>query len=499
MEAGSRDSLLAVRRYLLRFASQPQFFKRYADWECRSAENATDAERLARILGQGLRVPDHGVQSAAFGGLALLWRLRRVSGPLCDEAIVTATASSVELLQLRAVRFAVELQQAGVLGEIARKAAVDTFKVIAETIFRPSRVPDALPPLHQMATSVVHGYLPQLSYRAMREFSKVAGDVGCLLLPSEREALCGKLWELLTDGLASQVGFYTQVLFSQYPSVLQMFPDPRLVVAKCLVSTCTAEEREAIRSELSWGLELGTGGEQAFSLAVLYTVFGWEALGVDRVSAAVCSPVEAVRTCALLCLVKDTPSAIRSRVRESVEAWSKRASGRPARAMNRALLPGYAKRKAVRSVDELLAMHWLIEDRLDENDLPASLFLADASPANEEVDAILAADADGLAHILRNRVLCIMEAPVLEEGGIRLVAACFRYLGPDERQRAFDAIIRTCQATKDDDVLFEALDSVRRYQLPIIPEGAFREVLGGLVDHKRWAISDLAADLFAAS
>ena len=87
--------------------------------------------------------------------------------------------------------------------------------------------------------------------------------------------------------------------------------------------------------------------------------------------------------------------------------------------------------------------------------------------------------------------------PSLDDRGVRVLSACSPYLTPDERAHALKLVKRTCKLSKDDKVLSEALGSVRLFGLPLWPDDEFREALCGMIDHKHWAIADLAADLLA--
>jgi hypothetical protein len=116
---------------------------------------------------------------------------------------------------------------------------------------------------------------------------------------------------------------------------------------------------------------------------------------------------------------------------------------------------------------------------------------------NAEVDAVLQADRNALASMLRQKALGVFAVPTSDDRGVRLLTVCSPYLTSDERERALQVVKRACQFPKDDEVLSEALASARLFGLPLWPDDDFREALCRIVDHKRWAIADLAAELLA--
>ena len=69
------------QRYLLRFASQPQFFDRYGNWLCRLATDSATAGGVLRIECEGLRVHDAAIQSAALRGIGRIWQQWRIRVP----------------------------------------------------------------------------------------------------------------------------------------------------------------------------------------------------------------------------------------------------------------------------------------------------------------------------------------------------------------------------------------------------------------------------------
>ena len=101
--------------------------------------------------------------------------------------------------------------------------------------------------------------------------------------------------------------------------------------------------------------------------------------------------------------------------------------------------------------------------------------------------------------VFRQRASAVLSAPNLDVEAIRLLAACSRYLALDERNLALGLVKGVCESQKDDQVLSEALASVRRFGLPLWPDNCFRKALSGIVDHKRWVIADLAADILATA
>src|ERR1035441_10165326 len=123
-----------MRSYLLKFASQPQFFAKYVDWRCNSAANAEDAKRLLRVQCEGLGVGDTALQSAALQGIAQIWRQWKVITPAIDEALAGALKSATIQLQLRVIFFAIYLNEARALADSTRKAAFGASVNVAEAV-----------------------------------------------------------------------------------------------------------------------------------------------------------------------------------------------------------------------------------------------------------------------------------------------------------------------------------------------------------------------------
>jgi hypothetical protein len=158
----------------------------------------------------------------------------------------------------------------------------------------------------------------------------------------------------------------------------------------------------------------------------------------------------------------------------------------------------YGKRKASFQEDEALALQWLLEDGLPGVDNAAQIFLSGLAPTNAEVDGILQGSGKAVLKVFRQRALVVLSASKLDEDGIRVLTACSRYLSLDERNLALGLVKDTCEFQQDDQLLSEALASVRRFELPLWPDNGFRKALTGIVDHKRWAIADLAAEILAS-
>lgn len=161
-------------------------------------------------------------------------------------------------------------------------------------------------------------------------------------------------------------------------------------------------------------------------------------------------------------------------------------------------MPSHENRKASLSEEEKLAVLWLLKDGLSGVERLAEIFLAGpAAPTNGEIDTILEGDTNALAGMLRQKALTVFAAPNVSNRGVQLLTACSPYLTPDEREHALDLVKRTCQSPSDDYLLSEALAGARRFGLALWPDDGFRQALCRLVDHKRWAIADLAAELLA--
>jgi hypothetical protein len=483
------DLLPQLQRYLLRFASQPQFFERYGNWVCNSAIDAEDATRLLRLQCEGLRVSDTAIQTAALQGVVQIWRRWGISAPAVNEALVAALKSTMLDLQVRGISLSITLHEAGVLGESARKAAVAAFMSLAEGMCGAYELAEDGP-----ERQVLYMF-SRVSADAMTGFAGLGTSVTRLLLPGERETVRAHFWKILTDLTVRSRRFFAEDYGDLGPGLFRLQSN-RLAVARCLASVCSPEEIGEIRSDLNRGLNMGTGNDQALLLPLLYVMFRSEVSTLDEVLAKLWSPLAQVSRSALLCLLDDPPLESRARIREAVRLWLGRRRARTRWLMAR-VMSSYENRESSLAGGEALAVRWLLEDGLPGVERPQQIFLGGPAPTNGEISTILHADGNALASMLRQKGLGVFAMPSLDDRGVRVLSACSPYLTPDERAHALKLVKRTCKLSKDDKVLSEALGSVRLFGLPLWPDDEFREALCGMIDHKHWAIADLAADLLA--
>ena len=254
-------SLPELRRYLLRFASQPLFFERYVDWMCRSAKDVEEADRFLRLQCEGLRIHDTAIQSAALQGVVQVWRQWRISAPAVGEAVVAALKSTMLDLRLRGISFSIDLQGAGVLDEGARKAAIDAFLDVADAI--------SGEPAYQVIWHRSYSGPFRIISRVVPDdvivgFAGLATSVTRLLLPGEREAARERLWKILSEPSPNRTTVPAPVRVElELELGLPLEAGSRIAIAKCLALICSPEEIAEIRSDLGRGLNMGTGREQA--------------------------------------------------------------------------------------------------------------------------------------------------------------------------------------------------------------------------------------------
>ena len=370
------DLLPKLQRYLLRFASQPQFFERYGNWVCNSAIDAEDATRLLRFQCEGLRVGDTAIQSAALQGIVQIWQRWRIGAPAVDEALVAALKSTMLDLQLRGISLSIDLHEAGVLDERARKAAVTAFLSLADAICEAYQLVG-----HGPERQVLH-MSRRVPDDAMAGFARLATSVTRLLLPGERETVRAHFWKILTELTFRSRGFFAEDYIEVGPGLFRLQRDTRLAVAKCLASVCSPEEISEIRSDLNRGLNMGTGKDQALLLPLLYVMFRSEVSTLDEVLARLSSPLAQVSRSALLCLLDHPPTESRARIRDAVRLWLRKRRTRsvPARWLIAGVMPSYENREASLGGGAALAIQWLLEDGLPGVERPEQIFLTEPAP-----------------------------------------------------------------------------------------------------------------------
>jgi hypothetical protein len=409
--------------------------------------------------------------------------------------VIIALKSANARLQARAVSLAIDLHEAGALDERVRKAAIEAILSLTDQFFlRPElRKMDAVAPVKQSLYS-----FGRSRDEAEISVSRIWQSGTRLLGPSEREGLRGQLWTVLT-GPAPVVRYFTGPELLEPSALLGLRTFVRRAAAKYLAALCSPEELAEVRSDLNHGLRMGTSVDQEKLLPILYAMFRSDGEALDEVLAKLWSPFGGVRRCALLCLIDDTPSESRPRVREAVRLWARKR--RSHRALGLILTGGrsrHERRRPSLDEDEKLALQWLLEDSLPETQGPVDVFLADPAPTNWEIDEAFNADRTALAGIFRQKGLGALTAANLGGEGVRLLGACSPYLTPDERERALDLIKGKCISPQNDEALSDALVATRQFGLSLWPDETFRQTLCRTLDHKRWAIADLAAEILAS-
>ena len=292
----------------------------------------------------------------------------------------------------------------------------------------------------QLRKGVFRHAVPQ---ELMDELRHVLTLVPRVVKPQDRRSLRNGLWELLT-GLSSSelMGSFAMLTDGNIVGVGQPPQDLASSLAGCLAAICSRKEKTEIRHDLENGLRNGTGQEQAYMLTLLYAMFQDRDDIVKAVLSRLSSPFPHVRHAALLCLLEAPPQKQRGLVRSCLEQWIKRrrTPGLFATWWSDRGIHGRGRRPANLSFDEMLALRWLLLDRLSGNDSAVQVIMNEPTPTNDYIDGLVEAKTDGLIALLRGKAEEVLQRDSVGAEEVRVLRACADFLTPEDKVRAVGRI-----------------------------------------------------------
>jgi hypothetical protein len=474
-----------LRRYLLRFAAQPQFFGKYIEWKCDSARSADEATELLELLCGAAKVGDTAIQSAALRGTLRIWKKWGIGSQALNEVIPVALKSPVVDIQLSGIELSIELHTAGALTQGSGSLAFETFLSVADMV--EPRLEASEDGRRRMIFRLL---IPQ---RLFGRLVSLAPAVARLIQPMDRDDARDKLWKVVTAAAPVPVEMSVgQVKHGRTVS--------RQIASRCLAVLCLPSELAEIRSDLNRGLELGTGAEQAALLPLLYDMFRSEESTLDELISRLMSPFTEVRQSALQCLLVDPPRESRARIREAIRGiLLKRRSRGTVAILLRGLRPAnFDARTASIGPDDELAMRWIFAHALQTGDSWEDPPIWPLEFTNGEIGLILKADAGTVPRILGRKAVLMASASSLSVAEVQYVTTCYPILTRREKQQVAAAIKRACRTLDDGAAFGECIARAGHLNPPLKLDDEFREALLSAVDHKSWTIADAAAELLTA-
>ena len=493
----ARTSGPQYRTYLLRFASHQDFYERYISWRC-SRVAGTDGEvALLRVLCEGLSISDLAVQSASLSGMLQLWQTSKASPPNVEGAILSALQSESSYFQLRAVAYAIALTGRGALSADVGTAAI---RVLIECLGTMGRKAGMHRAARYSTDHFRQGPGDGVPREFMDELRNVLRMVPRVVRPQDSRTLRTALWGLLAGLSASGPG--STVAMSMDGTIAGLAQPMRglaSTLAECLAAICSKKERAEIRHDLENGLRIGTGQEQAYMLTLLYAMFKDRDDVVKLVLSQLSSPFSDARYAAALCLLDAPQQKHLGLVRSSLDQWlrGRRTPGLLATWWSDRGIHGRARRHARVPFDEMVALRWLLLDRLSGNDAAVEVLMNEPDPTNEYIDALIEAKTDGLIAQLRGRAEGVLQRDSIGAEEVRTLRGCADFLTTDEKARAIGRIKICCRSSDESDVI-DGLSAAKWFAAGQPPDEELTELAIGLTEHKRWAIADKAADLAVA-
>jgi hypothetical protein len=146
----------------------------------------------------------------------------------------------------------------------------------------------------------------------------------------------------------------------------------------------------------------------------------------------------------------------------------------------------------------MLALRWLLLDRLSGNDSAVQVIMNEPTPTNDYIDGLVEAKTDGLIALLRGKAEEVLQRDSVGAEEVRVLRACADFLTPEDKVRAVGRIKICCRSSDESDVI-AGLSAVRWFCAGMPRDDELTEIALRLIDHKRWAIADKAADITVAA